>query len=82
MEPAVEEDHDERDHDDPLDLHDRERVTHRRHELGDERSADEEESGVGDREPIAEAHPEERHEDRRGDREHDHAEVVTSLIAG
>ena len=75
VEPAVEEDHHERDDDDSLDRQDRQCVAHRGHERGDERGADEEEAGVGDREPVGEAHAEKGHEDRRGDREDDHPEV-------
>ena len=76
MQTALEEDDDEGEDGDALHLAGREQVVCTGYGLGHERGAEEEETCVRNREPIAETHSDQRDEDGRRHREDDDAEVV------
>ena len=62
---AVEEDHDQGDHGEPLDGHERDRIPEPREQVRCDCGCDEEERGARDRDPLEDASPEEREREAR-----------------
>ena len=75
VESAVEEDDDESDYPDPLDRLDGQRVAKRVGRRREQTRRDEEERGVGKRDPVGKPHAEHGEEDARRDEEDNSAEV-------
>ena len=75
VEPALEEDHDQRDDADPLDGDEGDLVVDPRHEVGDHRRGDEEERSARDRQPFGDRPAVQRQRDPAGDDEYDQTEV-------
>ena len=75
VEPAVEEDDDQRDDRDALDVQDRQLVLQRVRRLGERHRTDEDHGRIGEREAVREAHAEQRGEHDRRHHEDDQPEV-------
>jgi hypothetical protein len=73
--PAVEEDHDQREHGDPLDVLDRELATETRNEMHRQRGCEQEDRRRRHRDPLAQLVREDRKGEDRRDDEHDQAEM-------